>query len=118
MLVIDKYQFVFGWGFLKEINKKHTPKNNNGMNLGLERILPNLLNDDIETLVEVLLLANKTEDNKVNETELIELIAQHEDIDNLFEEVLEEMQESNFIKTKVTKIVNRVKEAQTILAGK
>ena len=53
-MVLDKYSFVFGFGFLKELNKQHTMASNGlTMRLGLENKLPNLINNDAETLIEV-----------------------------------------------------------------
>ena len=91
-MILDKYNFVFGFGFLKELNKQHTMASNGlTMRLGLENTLPNLINNDVETLLEVLKLANKTETPRVTEKDLIELIESTEDIESLFTEVLGEI---------------------------
>ena len=91
-MILDKYSFVFGFGFLKELNKQHTMASNGlTMRLGLENTLPNLINNDVETLIEVLKLANKTETPRASEKDLIELIESTEDIESLFTEVLGEI---------------------------
>ena len=84
-MILDKYSFVFGFGFLKELNKQHTMASNGlTMRLGLENTLPNLINNDVETLIEVLKLANKTETPRASEKDLIEVIESTEDIESLF----------------------------------
>ena len=108
-MILDKYSFVFGFGFLKELNKQHTMASNGlTMRLGLENTLPNLINNDEETLLEVLKLANKTETPRATEKDLIELIESTEDIEGLFAEVLEALKESNFTGMKTKKFLETV----------
>ena len=108
-MILDKYSFVFGFGFLKELNKQHTMASNGlTMRLGLENTLPNLINNDVETLLEVLKLANKTETPRATEKDLIELIESTEDIEGLFTEVLEALKESNFTGMKTRKFLETV----------
>lgn len=108
-MILDKYSFVFGFGFLKELNKQHTMASNGlTMRLGLENTLPNLINNDVETLVEVLKLANKTETPRATEKELIGLVEASEDIEGLFAEVLEALKESNFTGMKTKKFLATV----------
>lgn len=108
-MILDKYSFVFGFGFLKELNKQHTMASNGlTMRLGLENTLPNLINNDAETLVEVLKLANKTETPRASEKDLIELIEASDDIEQLFAETLEALKESNFTGMKTRKFLETV----------
>lgn len=110
-MILDKFSFVFGFGFLKELNKQHTMASNGlTMRLGLENTLPNLINNDAETLVEVLKLANKTETPRATEKELIELVEASEDIEGLFAEVLEALKESNFTGMKTKKFLATVEK--------
>ena len=110
-MILDKYSFVFGFGFLKELNKQHTMASNGlTMRLGLENTLPNLINNDVETLLEVLKLANKTETPRVTEKDLIELIESTEDIESLFTEVLGALKESNFTGMKTRKFLDTVEK--------
>ena len=108
-MILDKYSFVFGFGFLKELNKQHTMASNGlTMRLGLENTLPNLINNDAETLVEVLKLANRTETPRATEKDLVELIESTEDIEALFAETLEALKESNFTGMKTRKFLDTV----------
>ena len=110
-MILDKYSFVFGFGFLKELNKQHTMASNGlTMRLGLENTLPNLINNDVETLIEVLKLANKTETPRASEKDLIEVIESTEDIESLFAETLEALKESNFTGMKTRKFLETVEK--------
>ena len=110
-MILDKYSFVFGFGFLKELNKQHTMASNGlTMRLGLENTLPNLINNDVETLIEVLKLANKTETPRASEKDLIELIESADDIEVLFAETLEALKESNFTGMKTRKFLETVEK--------
>lgn len=110
-MILDKYSFVFGFGFLKELNKQHTMASNGlTMRLGLENTLPNLINNDVETLLEVLKLANKTETPRASEKDLIELIESEDDIEQLFADTLEALKESNFTGMKTRKFLETVEK--------
>ena len=110
-MILDKYSFVFGFGFLKELNKQHTMASNGlTMRLGLENTLPNLINNDVETLLEVLKLANKTETPRASEKDLIELIEASDDIEQLFAETLEALKGSNFTGMKTRKFLETVEK--------
>ena len=110
-MILDKYSFVFGFGFLKELNKQHTMASNGlTMRLGLENTLPNLINNDVETLLEVLKLANKTETPRASEKDLIELIESEDDIEQLFADTLEALKESNFTGMKTRKFLDTVEK--------
>ena len=110
-MILDKYSFVFGFGFLKELNKQHTMASNGlTMRLGLENTLPNLINNDVETLIEVLKLANKTETPRATEKDLIEVIESTGDIEALFAETLEALKESNFTGMKTRKFLETVEK--------
>ncbi len=101
LTINDKqYTFTFGYRFIKELNKKNKVTEQ-GMTLkaGLDNALMNFFAGDIETLVEMLLLANATETPKVSEKGLTEWIEEN-GIDSLFDLVLEELKKSEFTKKK------------------
>ena len=107
---LDKYNFVFGLGFLKEINKRYVIKHDGvEVKAGLETILPNLANSDVETLLEVLKIANQTEKEKASYAELERIITEAEDIEGLFEEVLGALEESNFTAIKAKRFMKVVR---------
>lgn len=95
-----QYTFTFGYRFIKELNKKNKVTEQ-GMTLkaGLDNALMNFFAGDIETLVEMLLLANATENPRVSEKGIIEWIEEN-GVDALFDLVLEELKKSEFTKKK------------------
>ena len=86
-----QYVFIFGYRFIKELNKKNEVTER-GMTLkaGLDNALMNFFSGDIETLVEMLKIANATENPRVSEN----------GVDALFDLVLEELKKSEFTKKK------------------
>lgn len=111
------YQFKFGVGFMKEINKKITRIPNPEtpeikQNIGLQFAVAGLIDGDVEKLVEVLDIANKTEKPRVTVNDLYDYIDDEStDIDNLFAEVLDFLAQSNATK-KITQAVAAAVEAE------
>ncbi|MDT2614266.1 tail assembly chaperone [Enterococcus dongliensis] len=79
--------------------------------MGLDNVLLNFFNKDVETLIEILKVANLTESPKVSVNDLASLV---EEIgsEKLFDIVLEELKKSEFTKSKTEKLLEKVKEAQ------
>jgi hypothetical protein len=106
------YQFNFGMGFLREINKKiDVPVD--GLpgvreNVGLRYTVGMLIANDLETLVDVLFTANKGFKPRVTPEKLDAFIEDADtDIDALFEKVLDFLKTSNATR----KTVNDLMEA-------
>lgn len=106
------YNFVFGYRFIKELNKKHEVSES-GMTLkaGLDNTLMNFFSGDIETLVEMLKTANATENPRVSEKGLIEWIEENGS-EPLFDLVLEELKKSEFTKKKTMNFEKEVSKNQ------
>lgn len=112
LTINDKdYQFIFGYGFIKELNRRYTI-HEKGLSLkaGLDTTLANFFNNDIETLVEMLKVGNLTETPKISEKELAEYVAES-DIEKLFDEVLEELKKSGFTRMKTKRMSEAMKQA-------
>ena len=97
------YQFNFGMGFLRDINKRvDIPVD--GLpgvreNVGLRYTIGMLLTNDLETLVDVLFTANKGFKPRVTPERLDAFIEDAEtDVDALFAEVLDFLKKSNATK--------------------
>ena len=97
------YQFNFGMGFLRDMNKKiDIPVD--GMpgvreNVGLRYAIGMLLGNDLETLVEVLFTANKGFKPRVTPEKLDAFIEdENTDVDALFVEVLDFLKKANATK--------------------
>lgn len=88
------YQFNFGMGFLREINKLYgTPVDgipDAKKNVGLRFVLAGLFDSDLEDLTKILLTANKGQQPRLSAENLDYYIDNEcEDIDALFAEVID-----------------------------
>lgn len=111
------YLFNFGMGFMREINRKvGVPVD--GLpdvkkNIGLRYHVAGLIDGDLESLVEVLLAANKAMNPRVQAAELDAYIDDaNTDIDALFAEVLDFLSSANATKKTVAEIRKSI-EKQT-----
>ena len=116
------YQFRFGMGFLREINKtvKTPVEGVKGLDqhIGLRFKVGGLLDGDPEALVDVLDLANKTENPRVTRALLDSYIDDPEtDIDALFEDVLDFLSTNNATK-KTVLMLKEMAEAEKAKAAK
>lgn len=108
------YQFHFGMGFMREINKL-TKQKNNGIeeNVGLQYACAGLLDGNPESLVNILLTGNKGCTPRVTQEILDDYIDNpNTDIDKLFDEVLDFLAKANATKRTVTNLQKAVEEAQ------
>lgn len=110
------YQFNFGMGFMREVNKKVcTPVD--GLkdvkkNIGLQYLVASILDSDVEALVEILAAANKGQNPRVTNALLDAYIDdENTDIDKLFEEVIDFLSNANATK-KVTEALLKAMEEQ------
>ena len=110
------YQFNFGMGFMREVNKKVcTPVD--GLkdvkkNIGLQYLVASILDGDVEALVEILAAANKGQNPRVTNALLDAYIDdENTDIDKLFEEVIDFLSNANATK-KVTEVLLKAMEEQ------
>lgn len=106
------YKFIFGFGFIQELNRRYSvTEQGMTVKMGLGNVLLNFFNKDVETLIEILKVANLTESPKVSVNDLASLV---EEIgsEKLFDIVLEELKKSEFTKSKTEKLLEKVKEAQ------
>ena len=100
------YQFKFGMGFLREINKTvvQTAQDNKNAkrNMGFQWLLSGVFDGDLESLVEILLVANRTEENRVT-AKMLDTYIEDEcpDVDQLFEDVLGFLRSANATKKTV-----------------
>jgi len=107
------FEFNFGMGFLREINKTVTVTQNGVKHdEGLQYKVAGLIDGDTLDLVEVLFMANMGRNPRVTKAALEEYIDNEcTDIDALFAEVLDFLRESNATRTIVRKMDERVAKA-------
>ncbi len=108
----NMYQFRFGIGFVREIDKTKKEKAANGteVNVGLNYAVAALIDEDPLELVDILFIANKTEDKKSRLTKelLEEYVEEVEDIEALFKEVLDFFEKGNATKKKTAAVLEFV----------
>ncbi|MEI5994766.1 tail assembly chaperone [Candidatus Enterococcus mansonii] len=86
----------FGYGFLKEINKRYSVERGGmQLKLGVGAIVSNLLLSDVDTLFEVLLIANMTEKPRMT-VKFLEDYVEQNGTKGLFEDVINELKKSEY----------------------
>lgn len=115
------YSFKFGIGFVREIDKTKKEKAENGaeVNVGLNYAVAALIDEDPLQLVDILYIANKTEDKKtrVTKEQLEEYIEEVEDLEGLFKEVLDFFEKSNATKKKTAAVLALVEKERAKAAA-
>lgn len=107
------YQFKFGLGFLREVNKQKS-KPIDGMpgenqDVGLQFAVASLIDEDPVALVDILDIANKTEKPRITRALLDSYIEdENTDIDALFKEVLDFLCKANATKKTALAVMNMV----------
>ena len=109
------YQFNFGMGFLREINKKiGTPVD--GLpdvkkNIGLQYYIASVIDGDLEALVDILEVANKSQNPRVTRLLLDSYIDdENTDVDALFESVMDFLKSANATKKTVVGLLAAIEE--------
>lgn len=118
LTINDKvYQFHFGMGFLREINRSVTTSVDNmpgvKRGVGLSYAVASIIDGDVEKLTEVLDLANKGQEPRITKKELDQYVEDEgTDIDTLFESVIDFLSTSNATKRETMKIVAAMEETK------
>ena len=107
------YQFKFGMGFMREINgkvKRSAPDAPEiKEDIGLQMAIAGLIDQDPVTLIDVLDIANKGHTPRVKRSDLDDYIDDDEtDIDELFDEVMEELKKRNATKAKTAAVLEEL----------
>ena len=108
------YGFNFGMGFMREMNKRIST-NVEGLNvkknIGLQYAVAGILDGDVETLVDVLDVANKGFAPRVSR-ELLDSYIDDEntDIDKLFEDVTDFLKKANATKKTTLMLLEELKK--------
>ncbi|WP_415928908.1 tail assembly chaperone [Zhenpiania hominis] len=111
------YQFKFGIGFVKEINKTAT-KPVDGIpgemeEVGLRYSIAKIMDGDVLELIRVLVLANKGFEPRVTYGVLETYIDEElEDIDELFGTVMDFLEKANATKRIMKALLKAVQEAE------
>ena len=110
------YEFNFGMGFLREINKRvQTPVDGlKGVdkNIGLQFTVASIIDGDVEALVDALDIANKGMNPRLTRQALDAYIDDADtDIDGLFSMVIDFLTKANATKKTVASLQEAIKEA-------
>ena len=111
------YQFSFNIGFLRNINKTITV-DVDGMdgvkrNVGLRYSVGLLLDGDVETLVDVLELANKGQSTRLTKKAIEDYIDNADtDVDEVFDSVIEGLKQANATKKATLATIKAIVKAQ------
>lgn len=110
------YEFNFGMGFLREINKRvQTPVDGlKGVdkNIGLQFTVASIIDGDVEALVDALDIANKGMNPRLTRQALDAYIDDPDtDIDGLFDMVIDFLSRANATKKTVASLQEAIKEA-------
>ena len=109
------YEFKAGIGFMREANKRVVEKIDNTdtyRGVGLTYLVAGIIDGDIDDLVDALDLMNKGMEPRVTRAQLEEYVEDVEDIDKLFEDVLDFFANANVSKRIVKNLTERIKKAQ------
>lgn len=111
----EVYQFNFGMGFMRAINKKITQPVDDlkdvKQNIGLRYKVICLVSRDVEELVDVLVTANMGQNPRVTPALLDAYIDNPEtDIEQLFEDVLDFLRNANATKNATVAVMEEVEK--------
>ena len=119
LTIKDKvYQFRFGMGFVRKIDKTKQEKIEGSMvDVGLQYAVANLIDEDPIGVVDLLYIANETESPRVTKALLDEYIEdENTDFEGMCREILDFFKRGNCTKKKtlaVLELVEKKKAAQT-----
>lgn len=107
------YQFRFGMGFVRDIDKTRTQKAENGtiQNMGLQYAVAALIDEDPIEVVNILDIANKTEKPRASKAMLDEYIEdENTDFEGMCKEILDFFSKGNCTKKKTAAVIELVEK--------
>lgn len=108
------YQFNFGFGFLRDINKTYKSvdeKTKQERELGLQYNIASLIDGDVEAIVTILDIANKGCDPRITRKDIEKYIEdENTNIDDLFDSVMDFLSKANCTKKEVQKFMENLEE--------
>lgn len=108
------YQFNFGFGFLRDINKTYKSvdeKTKQERELGLQYNIASLIDGDVEAIVTMLDIANKGCDPRITRQDIEKYIEdENTNIDDLFDTVMDFLSKANCTKKEVQKFMENLEE--------
>jgi hypothetical protein len=110
----EVYQFNFGFGFLREINKtQKTTSNGLTKEVGFQMKVAGLVDGDVLDLLDVLFVANEGQTPRITKKALEAYIEDPKtDIDSLFTQVLDFLKTNNVTKKLALKAIELLEEQE------
>lgn len=110
----EVYQFNFGFGFLREINKtQKTTSNGLTKEVGFQMKVAGLVDGDVLDLLDVLFVANERQTPRITKKALEAYIEDPKtDIDSLFTQVLDFLKTNNVTKKPALKAIELLEEQE------
>lgn len=107
------FKFRAGFAFIREVEPMKKQKQNGvEQDVGLNYILGGLYDGDVDCLLTALDAMNKSETVRVTRQTLEQYIEDCEDIDKLFEEVMDFLSGANCTKKKAARFMEMVKDLE------
>ena len=107
------YAFKAGFAFIREAEPiKKQKQNGTEQNVGLNFILGSLYDGDVDALLLTLDLMNKGQTPRVTRANLEAYIEDCDDIEHMFKDVMDFLQDANCTRTKARKFYKMVQEME------
>lgn len=112
------YSVVFGLKFLRELDLRHNVTTNGlKFGTGLEQMAYSLYANDPLALSETLYTGTSTEKTRPTAKQVDDYIENHESIEELIAEVIEELKKSNVCRTKMKAVEETLSIAEKEMAN-
>lgn len=113
----NDYKINFGIAFIRKLDEKYFVKNQSGVKFGtgLETKIPMLLTNDVLTLSEFLYTGTCTEEKRPTQKEIDQYVDEVEDIEALFDEVVDELKKHNATKLKMKEITEMLEKQEKMM---
>ena len=99
------YQFKAGFAFIREVDPMQKQRQNGiEENVGLNLLIGGLYDKDTEDLLTALYAMNKGQNPRVTKSKLEEYIEDCDDVEGLFDQVVDFLSKSNCVKSKAKRL--------------
>ena len=111
----ETYQLVAGFVFLHEVNKRVTvdvPKTKNKKEVGLKFMVASIMDGDIDALVDCIFCMNIGQTPRLKKTDIERYLEDVEDIDKVFEDVINFLSQANACKKEVKSLMTSMQKEE------
>lgn len=109
-----EYEVYFGLAFVRALDEKYSTPGAGGakFGIGLETYVSKLFAGDTIALAEILYAGTASEKSRPTQKLIDQYIDEHEDIDALFDEVIEALKKQNATKRRTLRTLENLEEAE------